>query len=260
MKKTIFEIMTDKWNKKATDEFCHIKIDDNIKNNYIKYLSEIDLENKVVIDYGCGGGHLGKYLFKEKKILKYYGFDICDKSIKSAEKNLKNYDATLIKVDKHIDFSIYNADIFISFECIQHFPTFQYLLSFLKTVNESKISEILLQIRTGKITFVNKNVMTFICKIPDNIIIDNLKNYTWLAKKRYFSKAINKEVIYFYSNDLLAINKAANECITRITGIEDIKKIGIKKVEDMTAKEQKIYNDYKNIEKETIDNDDNIDS
>jgi cyclopropane fatty-acyl-phospholipid synthase-like methyltransferase len=211
MKNNIFEIMTKKWNEKATDEFCHIKIDDKIKQNYIDYLGDINLEGKTVIDYGCGGGYLGKYLFKEKGIKKYIGFDICDKSIKAAKKNLKSYDAKIYKVTEHVDFSQYKANIFISFECIQHFPTFQYLLTFLKTVNESKIPEILLQIRIGKVTFVNNNVMTYMCKVPDTIITGKLNKYDWIRKQKFHDGLIKKMSIYLKSKIEIIVDEVEKE-------------------------------------------------
>jgi SAM-dependent methyltransferase len=193
----IFEIMTKKWNEKATDQFRHVEINQTILDNYEKYLNGIDLKNKVVIDYGCGGGYLGKYLFEEKDIKKYIGFDICDISINAAKKLLKEYDAKIVKVKSHIDFSQYKADVFVSLECIQHFPTKRYLDNFLKGVNNSKIKELLIQYRFGNLIFTPANVMTWMCKLPLGYLTKHLTNYIPIARNKHIADRIKKEWIYF---------------------------------------------------------------
>jgi SAM-dependent methyltransferase len=194
---TIFETMTKKWNEKATDTFRHIEITDQTIENYKRYLFEADLKDKTVIDYGCGGGYLGRYLFEEKGIKKYIGFDICDNSVKHAKENLKEFNAKIYKVEDYIDFTKYKADVLISFECIQHFPNKQYVDRWLKTVNESGCEELVLQYRIGLLTFIGENVMTWMCKLPLGYIGRSLTNYNPIKRGKWGEKNIRKECIYF---------------------------------------------------------------
>lgn len=198
-KKNIFKIMQEKWDSdRVTDDFRHITDMHVLSERYEKYIKGIDFENKTVIDYGCGGGWFGEYLFKEKGIKKYIGFDICKKSITAAKKKLKDYDAEIIQVKEHIDFSKYKADIFTTMECIQHFPARVYLINFLKSINESKIPELMIQYRRGRgVSFNYKNVMTWMCKLPVGYIDNHLTKYESLLEESSDSDKIQKAWIHF---------------------------------------------------------------
>lgn len=141
------------WDNLMDNTAKHITLNKYLVNKktmfscYETALKNIQLKNKTIIDYGCGGGWLGKY-FQEKscEIKKYIGFDISKKSVSFAKKN--NPDSEIIEVvEDKIDFSQYQADVFISFFVIQHFPNQEYLDNFLESLNKSKIKTLALLIR-----------------------------------------------------------------------------------------------------------------
>jgi SAM-dependent methyltransferase len=149
--------MRDFW-EKCKPTFSHVKTDklrqrwySSFHKNVLQYL---DLKDKVVIDYGIGSGHLGLALFN-RGIKKYVGIDIAQRSLDAAIELLGgrgNMHLTLAPVE----FMKFNADIFISLACIQHFPTQEYLDDFLRNIVRANIPVVFLQIRRGKkATFSN---------------------------------------------------------------------------------------------------------
>ena len=151
--------------EKCNPNFAHVTLNGHLPG-YEKVTAQweqsfvrlIDFNDKIVIEYGIGGAYLGKYLFENKNIKKYIGFDIAKRSIETAKKTLDNYkdncEFHLMSsiTDRTLnDFSV-GADIFITQACIQHFPTEEYLNNFLNALNNSSISTIMLQIRHGEKT------------------------------------------------------------------------------------------------------------
>lgn len=129
----------------------YIEFDDcyNIINRFKdNFINKIDVYNKIIIDYGCGGGWLGKIL-QDYNIKKYIGYDLCDDSINAAKKLLKGCKNIEIKkvINHDWDFRKDNPDIFCAFACILHFPTLEYLDRFLMRVNESNAKFLFLEIR-----------------------------------------------------------------------------------------------------------------
>lgn len=142
------------WEERVTENTAHCKIDgkhlkkETLHKCYDENLKEVDLKNKTILDYGCGGGLVRKYI-GTKKINKYIGLDIAKRSIKYATKNLKSFDdieLNLINPYK-IDLKKYEADMFICFSVIQHFPDKEYFNMFFYNLNLSGIKEICLQIK-----------------------------------------------------------------------------------------------------------------
>ena len=82
--------------------FSHIEINDYLgdfdtltkswENNFI---AKDDFNDKVVVDYGIGGGFLGQYLFSAKNIKKYIGFDISVRQLAEASNNLNGLNRSL---------------------------------------------------------------------------------------------------------------------------------------------------------------------
>lgn len=138
------------WEKRVSAFSAHIDLQDNYFPVYRKAFGKTKMDGKTVIDYGCGGGWTGKFLFDEKNIKAYLGIDIAQRSIEAAEKNLADYeDKVFLLVDPNAlpDFSQMKADFFISLSCIQHFPDQEYLDYFLDAVNKSGIKTLILQVK-----------------------------------------------------------------------------------------------------------------
>jgi SAM-dependent methyltransferase len=159
--------------------FAHLDIDDHLvseenlyqswKRNFIKFF---DWNNKSVVDYGIGGGYLGKMLLSEFGIRAYTGIDISERSLAQARENLRDHVGKTSFCLSPRNFADIGADIFVSLACIQHFPSEAYLVDFLENVNGSSIAELMLQIRCADQTVFNPNNPTFSC----------LTNYEYMAR------------------------------------------------------------------------------
>jgi 2-polyprenyl-3-methyl-5-hydroxy-6-metoxy-1,4-benzoquinol methylase len=188
--------------------FAHLTVDQWLKDkkslfetyqsNFLKF--NIDPSNKSIIDYGIGGGYLGEYLLSNYSINNYIGIDIAERSIKVAKDNLKEYN----NVEFHLspmDFSKLKADLFISFAVIQHFPNKEYLEDFLKNLNSSNISELLLQIRHNRTTkftdsYESHSDVRLGCVTNPSFISKILTKYK-IQSKTNIQKENNYQYLYF---------------------------------------------------------------
>lgn len=115
------------------------------------FLTKYNWQDKSVLDYGIGGGFLGKFLFSQYKLGKYVGVDISQKSLDAAKTNLASQMADG-KVQLALTpqaFKQYTPDILVCQAVIQHFPSVTYLDDFLKNVNDSGAADVMLQVRYG---------------------------------------------------------------------------------------------------------------
>jgi 2-polyprenyl-3-methyl-5-hydroxy-6-metoxy-1,4-benzoquinol methylase len=179
----IYQRMQEKWDRDVIPPFDITKWDKGREDNHIKYVienSELDFKDKIILDYGCGGAWLGKTLISFG--VKFYnGLDISRKNINFAKENMKDIENKKINAVKGImDFSKYNADIFICVDCIKHFPNVEYVERFLKSINESGCKNLILNTRSNKsntLAFIEKDVFTWVCYLPKNWIDKYLSNY-----------------------------------------------------------------------------------
>jgi|GEM_PF-3080482 len=111
------------------------------------FLNEIKIDNKVIVDYGCGGGFLGKYLYEEYNIKKYIGIDIAERSLRKAWQVMRDLPIDQEFLITPVRFDRLNADVFISIACIQHFNSQEYLDDFLENLNDSGIDKLMLHIK-----------------------------------------------------------------------------------------------------------------
>jgi SAM-dependent methyltransferase len=147
------------WNDRVSDITAHRILDGKFMTEkglyscYKKGIDGIDLNDKMIIDFGCGGGFFGRFCFDDFEPKKYIGLDISEKSIVSAKNNLEYIPDELKELFLFSPIEIlskikeFKADVFCSFSVIQHLPDIDYLNLFLKNVNESGISDLCLQIR-----------------------------------------------------------------------------------------------------------------
>lgn len=151
------------WEKRVGPETAHLKEGKFLKiaalnDQFRKGLQDIDLEDKVIFDYGCGGGFLGLYLLsRDVPIKKYIGVDITDRALGATREHLTDYikmgKVETVKIDPMgiPDLSIFRGgiDIFTCFNVIQHFPNQEYFDYFFDKLNNSKIQNIVLNYREG---------------------------------------------------------------------------------------------------------------
>ena len=167
------------------ETFAHLKINrwlDSETQLYkfwaSSFLSELEFKNKTVVDYGIGGGYLGKLLLQNYDIQNYTGYDIAQRSLDHASNNLKQFSKkkyNLLLVNK--EFKLKRADIFISQACIQHFPTKCYLEDFLRAINSNNYVTIVLQIRFSPFPHITPDNPTLSCWTNHFHIQDLLGNY-----------------------------------------------------------------------------------
>lgn len=163
----------------------HLKNYDTLSKGWEKeFISKLDFNNKIVLDYGIGGAYLGKYLFENKDINYYYGIDLSDRSLQKAEENLKRYkEHTLLITDEFYDNFNKKVDIIICQACIQHFPNEEYLIKFINKINNLNAEYIMLQIAYKKETkFKNEtynSVQSVVraCYTNKDFILKYLNNY-----------------------------------------------------------------------------------
>ena len=162
------------------------------------FIDKVVFKDKTVLDYGIGGGYLGKYLLDNKKIKYYYGVDISERSIQKTSQILKKYNQKkLLNTNIFYDDFKDKVDIFISQACIQHFPTEKYLIEFLKQINSLKLDIVILQIAINMdntTEFHNKqynstsNVVRA-CYTNEGFLLKYLDNYSIYHKNK---KMLNK--------------------------------------------------------------------
>lgn len=120
---------------------------DDHTGRFLKPVNPLDFENETVLDYGCGGGHLGKQLCEHVK--HFIGLDVSQRSLDWAELYLDEYpNKTLKRVDRLADYKGRRTiDTLFCFFCIQHFPSFDYLEDFLLAIKERSPRRVILGIR-----------------------------------------------------------------------------------------------------------------
>lgn len=116
------------------------------------FLNKVDFQGKTVLDYGIGGGWLGKLLFETKDIYFYVGVDIAERSLATAMHTLQPFGDRCNFALTPVEFGLANPDIIVCLACIQHFPNEDYLLRFLENCERSGAKTLILQIR-----YSNKN-------------------------------------------------------------------------------------------------------
>lgn len=142
---------------------------------------KLNLEGKIVIDYGCGGGFLGELLLTEYQIKRYIGFDIAERSLERCRNRL----SSLVKEGQHfktLDASEkikpHNADILFTLAVMQHFQNKEVLDTFLKRLNESDIKHLCLHFRYNEETKFSDEYET-----KGNIGLCCYTNAGYLSKK-----------------------------------------------------------------------------
>ena len=147
---------------------------------------KIKVNNKTIIDFGCGGGLLGLYLLQTYKPAEYIGYDLAERSLANAKINLINYEnALLIELKEHrFNFALHNPDIIVCLACIIHFPTQLYLNNFLIECNQSKAKKLILEIRDAgsgtkfnKTPYANLDNVYKACFTEETYLSERLTNY-----------------------------------------------------------------------------------
>lgn len=107
------------------------------------------IKNKTIVDFGCGGGYIGKYVL-EHGAKRYVAFDVAERSIKRAKENTKEFSekTEFVLLREHRwDFAQYKPDMIVALAVMIHFPTIKYMDNFLATCERSGAKRLVLEIR-----------------------------------------------------------------------------------------------------------------
>jgi SAM-dependent methyltransferase len=173
---------------------------EEMQERFKNIFSDINLNNKIILDYGCGGALLGDYLFNNFRIKKYIAYDVAERSIKIANERLKNFEnKELNLVKEHTwKFKDKKPNIIVCLACMIHFPTQTYLNNFLSECNNSDASYLILEIR-------NKNIGTKFQVKPYKDRPSVLQ--ACITTSEYVSnKLTNYKLIYEQNNNLTKTN------------------------------------------------------
>lgn len=130
-------------------------------NQYDVICKNININNKIIVDYGCGGGLFGIHLFRwEYKPKKYIGIDIANRCVNEARLNSMCWEVDedrkiiteIMEINpiQLIDFSLLKAHIFIMLNVVRYFPDMDYVKLFFNRLNESNIKQIVFNFKSGK--------------------------------------------------------------------------------------------------------------
>lgn len=110
------------------------------------------LGGATVVEYGIGGGLLGKHLFEDYGIARYIGIDISGRQVANATHRLAGYNARFERVDA-LSASIVSNEtptLVVSQAVIQHFESLSYFQAFARQLSLIKAPRVMLQTRLGE--------------------------------------------------------------------------------------------------------------
>jgi len=140
------------------------------------------LGGATVVEYGIGGGLLGKHLFEDYGIARYIGIDISDRQVANARQRLAGYNARFERVDA-LDAAIVSDEtptLVVSQAVIQHFSSVSYFQAFARQLSLIKAPRLMLQTRLGN-TRANQQLSSGSAKLGNVQFALHLSTRTLLA-------------------------------------------------------------------------------
>mmetsp|Transcript_17738 Transcript_17738/g.38326 ORF Transcript_17738/g.38326 Transcript_17738/m.38326 type:complete len:247 (+) Transcript_17738:71-811(+) len=139
-------------------------------------------ENATVMEYGIGGGLLGKHLLEKYNARHYIGVDIAERQLKAAAERLGaccRHKYSMVQVNGSLnqaDLKPFRIDVFVSQAVMQHFPSASYTRNFLGVLSQSRIPYLMLQVREGDARKQGTSV-TFAQLVSREMLEKHLPNY-----------------------------------------------------------------------------------
>ena len=160
---------------------------------YTRYVTDkVNVNRKTVVDFGIGGGLLGKHIFTVAKPKLYIGYDIAERSLGIATANLEPWKdrVKLIHIKEHRwSFAEQKPNIIVSLACIIHIPTKLYLDNVLSEMNISGAGRLILEVRDkGRGIWIRPNAYESLkvpiqtCESPEPYVSKILTNYELIEK------------------------------------------------------------------------------
>ena len=187
----------------------YLESEEFMMNRFKALITEkgINVNDRTVIDFGCGGGYCGRYLLENFNLKKYIAMDIANVAINRAREQLEKYEnASFVKydIDKIPEFKEFNPYLFVAFAVIIHFPTKEFLHDFLEKVNRSGAEKLILEIRDGGIgtKFREEVYKTYSdgrlgCITNEKYISKKLSNYVMVDKTDPQKAPTDCQVIWY---------------------------------------------------------------
>ena len=117
--------------------FVKTSFESPIDSNSIKFLNNMILKSKKIIEFGCGTGELLYELYNLHNKKKYLGIDITDKCINYANEKYKNNNISYLKfncLNEDIN-KLGNFNLSICSNCLEHFKNPYILIDEMKKVS-----------------------------------------------------------------------------------------------------------------------------
>lgn len=176
------------WWDKVEPTYAHIgRPSSKYVNEFERCLLNASLTDiETIVDYGCGGGNLGHYLFEKKEIAYYIGMDLSKRSIDAAKRRFDNFKSDFILIGTE-DFQFPDADAFMCFHVIQHFMNLDYTDRFFDSLNETKYKFLFLQFRKAEIPEHHAENTDISVMLPIDYVISKLNTYH-LKEHSYYKR------------------------------------------------------------------------
>jgi len=155
--------------EKCKAELAHIDLTPEKKAfNYFSWDFHVhpylDANDKVVLDYGCGGGLFLTWLNNIYKPKAYLGVDISERSLLACKEVARECSINTFEFTKLPQLPIITPDVIICFAVIQHM-TLEQLTKFMAFVEDSGAKELFIQIRHGNETTFDDESLIQRCKL-----------------------------------------------------------------------------------------------
>lgn len=200
------------WEKRVGETTCHLDYNDVLKKSDLQKMfkrvtADQELDGAKVLDYGCGGGLFGEYLFKHFQIKSYSGRDVAARAAAKAIERLVDIagtdDSDVGLVDPYPDLITEEYDYIFCLNVIQHMPDKEHLDRLLSVFNLSGAKKIILNFRAGDKLAFNKTPY----KTTHEINLANVCDMGYIDKQLVEYKRVKT---YKKKNDLF--QAAVYEC------------------------------------------------
>lgn len=144
--------------EKTNPDYAHVGPDFNHQQVWADwkrvFLGRFDWAGKHVIDYGCGGGWLGKLLFAEYGIAGYWGVDISQRSLEFAQQNVGQGEYMNPERFMHLSSQMvarWRSDdaIFVCLNLLHHMPTVEHVTHVLAAAGQAYVDHCVFTIRNN---------------------------------------------------------------------------------------------------------------
>lgn len=166
-------------------KFAHLTPNFGFTNTLgAKYLEQMDWNAETVLDFGCGAGWLGEWLFQNAKIKKYIAVDIAKRQLDAAKSQLRQY-ADKCQFVLLPQTSLPKADVVVAIAVLYHLPDEKSYHNTLQLLRSTDADRMLLQWRTNRkdrLLFTNGGVsisgLKRACFTTTESILEHLPDYT----------------------------------------------------------------------------------